>query len=60
MGKYMGIFLIWFLIIAAVVLGIAAVAGGTAPCVSSWLLAILLGIICGALAFGKAVRSDID
>lgn len=60
MGRYMGIFLIWFLLVLFIVLAIAFFGAGKMPGVASWLLAILLGIICGGLAFAKAVRSDID
>lgn len=61
MGKYFAMFLVGFLVVAAIILGLYflfQVGIGHGAFTPSWALAIILGLIGGACAFAVSVRKD--
>ncbi|MBQ9068075.1 MAG: hypothetical protein IJ131_03295 [Eggerthellaceae bacterium] len=58
MGKYLGMFVLFFLICGGIIVAIAALTGAPGVSAPSWLLAILIGLIGGALGFAVSVRKD--
>ncbi len=58
MGKYLGMFCLLFLVCGGIIVAIAAATGAPGISAPSWVLAVLIGLIGGALGFAVSVRKD--